>query len=247
MIVVCLANTRSGTTALAQCFRANPTFVNLGEIFYAAPDGRGHYMEEWEVAGAPDIARFNAYLDFLREDRQRVYWLDVKFHDLRRFDPRQFAWTDPPLLLIRLVAEGLPTLLLDRANALRSACSELQAVATGKFHEAGDATGSDGRPHMKLDRGLTIGAIRGALDRRLAFRSVERLLLDHPNTFRLDYEAVFEAPEVYRNRQVLARWMGLELVDDPDLVKLADDWPSWFDQDLAREILRDTSADWWLA
>lgn len=247
MIVVCLANVRSGTTALARCFRGSEAFVNLGEVFYSSEDGTGHYVGRWETPHPPSISRFEEYLGFLRNDLDHLYWLDIKFHDLGRFNPPQYGVLDPPRMLLKILEAGDPLLLLNRANCLRGACSGLQASATGNFHLENGKAGEERAERTPQDRLATIHAIRQAQSRKKQFLAVERHLLTHPNLFLADYEAVFDREGGAKNRAALGRWMGVDVVSDPDLQKIADDWPSWFDVQLARDILKGTGDQWWVA
>jgi hypothetical protein len=136
MIVFGIGDTRSGTTEIARCFRDAGSFVNLGEVFYDSPDGAGHYMTRWEKPDPPSLERFIEYLDFLRSNTEHLYWLDIKFHDLNRFDPLQRAVTGQPMMLQQIVKAGDPTVLIGRANPLMAANSQIQAITSGVFHVA---------------------------------------------------------------------------------------------------------------
>jgi len=247
MIVVCLANVRSGTTALARCFRGSESFVNLGEIFYNSDGLMGHYVKRWEAPNCPSIDRFEEYLEFLRSDPNHLYWIDIKFHDLSRFDPIQYGLLEPPKLLLKLIEYGDQALLLDRSNCLRGACSVLQATATGNFHSKGGVSGDGSQRKDCISRPDTIQAVRLSQIRKNQFLAVERFLLSHTNLFVSDYESMFHDVEGSDNRAFLGQWMGLEVVQEPDLRKISSDWPDWFDVDLARTILDGTGDHWWTA
>lgn len=246
MIVFCLASTRSGTTAIARCFRETSSFVNLGEVFYDAANAKGHYVEEWEQPSHPSPERFDEYLEFLGKDTDHLYWLDIKFHDLNRFNPRQVSITAQPKLLKRLVEGGDPTVLIGRANPLRAASSEIQATSSGTFH-LGRTEKIDAPPAGDgYDRRKTVAAIRDAMHRQGEFRIVEGHLRTHPNLFRVDYEALFDCPEASENREALGAWIGADVVREPDLSKVSCGWPDWFDRDLAAKILQGTTGQWWV-
>lgn len=247
MIVFCIGATRSGTTAIARCFRDAEAFVNLGEVFYDNPDGAGHYMKRWEKPDPPSLERFVEYLDFLRSDTEHLYWLDIKFHDLNRFDPLQRDVLGQPIMLQHMVKAGDPTVLIGRANPLRAANSELQAITSGTFHVAKMGNLEDTSVETAIDRFKTVTAIRMALQRHAEFRAVEVHLRTHPNLFRIDYEALFDCPEAEENRAALGAWIGVETVSAPDLRKVSHGWPEWFDRDLAGQILQGTSGQWWVS
>lgn len=252
MIVFCLASVRSGTTAIAQCFRETTSFVNLGEIFYNASDGMGDYVHLWEYPNPPSLQRFSEYLDFLRSDSKHLYWLDIKFHDLNRFNPLQLSVTAQPLLLRKIIESGDRTLLLGRANYLRAAASELEGIETGIFHksdsEDGAITpGNHATPgDHAFDQGRTINIIRAAVARREEFRFVEAHLRSHPRLFLVDYEALFACPDAAANRAALGSWIGADIVTEPNIRKVSGDWPGWFDRDLAAKILQGTCSQWWV-
>ncbi len=250
MIIFCLAGVRSGTTALARCFHASPAFVNLGEVFYNAADGMGEYVKKWEHPDRPSISRFGEFLDFLRADAEHNYWLDIKFHDLNRFNPPQLMVTAPPVLLQMIVKSGDPTLLIGRANPLRAAVSRVQAQRSGVYHlerhedrPGHDAAGSDPAP----DRALTIEAIRTALETKADLQSVEGHLRAHRNLFRVDYEALFSCPEAAANRAAVGAWIGTDAIREPDLRKVSSGWPDWFDRELSARVLEGTASQWWLS
>lgn len=247
MIVFCIASKRSGTTAIARCFRDATSFVNLGEVFYDSSDEAGHYMKRWEKPDPPSLERFIEYLDFLRSDTEHLYWLDIKFHDLNRFDPLQRAVTGQPMMLQQIVKAGDPTVLIGRANPLLAANSEFQAITSGTFHEAETGKRDDTPVESALDRFKTVAAIRKALQRHAELRAVEEHLRMHPELFRVDYEALFDCPEAEENRAVLGAWIGVETVSVPDLRKVSHGWPEWFDRDLAGQILQGTSGQWWVS
>lgn len=247
MIVLCVAGVTIGTTAIAQCFRGAKNFVDLGEIFYDSADGMGHYVKRWEHPNPPSLERFAEYLGFLRKDPHHVYWLDIKFHDLNRFNPRQMAVTARPKLVGQLLQSGDPMLLISRANPLRAAASAIQAQMTGVSHGNGPEDPVTTPADHGYDRGRTIAAIRAAVERRAEFRVVEAHLRTHPKLFRVDYEALFDCPEAAANRAALGSWIGADVVSEPDLPKVFSGWPDWFDRDLAAEILRGTSGQWWVA
>lgn len=249
MIIFCLAGVRSGTTALARCFQASPSFVNLGEVFYNAADGMGDYVNMWEHPDPPSISRFGEYLDFLRADTEHDYWLDIKLHDLNRFNPPQLMVTAPPVLLQLIVKSGDPTLLIGRANPLRAAASRLQAQLTGVYHlerrEDKPAHAAAG-PDCASDRARTIEAIRTALETKADLQCVEGHLRAHRNLFRVDYEALFSCAEAAANRAAVGAWIGAEAMREPDLRKVSSGWPDWFDRELAASILEGTASQWWL-
>lgn len=247
MIVFCLASTRSGTTAIARCFRESQAFVNLGEIFYNAPDGQGHYIERWEKTAPPSVDLFLEYLEFLRSDPEHLYWVDIKFHDLARFNGLQRSLTAPPAMLQVMVDAGDPTVLISRSNCLRAASSEARALNSGVFHVAKGAENEVSLTRNEVDTGKTCGVIREAVNRRDEFGVVEDHLAHHPKLFRVEYEALFECPQAAENRAMLGQWIGAEKTSQPDLEKISRGWPEWFDRDLAREILHATDAQWWLA
>ena len=247
MIVFCIGDTRSGTTAIARCFRDAVSFVNLGEVFYDSSDGSGHYMKRWEKPDPPSLERFIEYLDFLRSDTEHLYWLDVKFHDLDRFDPLQRAVTGQPIMLQQIVKAGDPTVLIGRANPLLAANSAFQAITSGTFHVAETGNLDESATGSVTDRLKTVAAIRGALQRQAEFRAVEGHLLMHPKLFRVDYEALFDCPEAEENRAALGAWIGVKTVSVPDLRKVSHGWPDWFDRDLAGQILQGTSGQWWVS
>ena len=246
MIVFCLASTRSGTTAISRCFRENPNFVNLGEVFYDTPESKGDYVKKWEYPAPPSIEKFDEYLNFLQSDPQYVYWLDIKFHDLNRFNPRQFSVNARPTLIEIIAKSGAPTVLIRRANHLRAALSEIQAMTTGVYHVPQTyeihAPPSDNR----RDQIKTVEAIRSAMHRQSEFRVVDEHLRLHPNLFRVDYEALFDCQDSAENRAALGAWIGVDAVSEPDLRKVALDWPDWFDLDLAAKILQGTAYQWWV-
>lgn len=247
MIVFCIAGTRSGTTAVARCFRDSEAFVNLGEVFYDSSDGVGHYMESWEKPDPPSFERFVEYLDVLRSDTEHLYWLDIKFHDLNRFDPLQRAVTGQPKILQQIVKAGDPTVLIGRTNSLLAANSALQASASGTFHVTETSELEDAPVESATDRLKTVAAIRDALQRHAELRAVEGHLRLHPKLFRVDYEALFDCPEAEENRAALGAWIGVETVSVPDLRKVSHGWPEWFDRDLASQILQGTSGQWWVS
>lgn len=247
MILFCITNTRSGSTAIARCFRDAASFVNLGEVFYDSSDGSGHYMKRWEKPDPPSLERFIEYLDFLRSDTKHLYWLDIKFHDLNRFDPLQRAVTRPPIMLQHIVKAGDPTVLIGRANLLRAASSGLQAITSGTFHVAQTDELADTPSEVGVNKFKTVAAIREALQRRAEFRVVEAHLREHPKLFRVDYEALFDCPEAAENRAILGTWISADTVSAPDLRKVSDGWPDWFDRDLAGQILQGTSGQWWVS
>lgn len=247
MIIFCLADTRSGTTAIARCFHGATAFVNLGEIFYEDGAAMGHYVELHEQANSPALERFDEYLDFLRSDTKHLYWLDIKFHDLNRFNPRQLAITAQPRLLQRIVKGGDPTILIGRANPLRATSSQVQAMMSGTFHVARSDELDRRSVTEKRDWSRTIDAIRTALERQAEFRVVEGHLRKHPKLFQIDYEALFDCPEAADNRAILGAWIGADAINQPDLVKVSSDWPGWFDYNLAREILQGTCGQWWIS
>lgn len=247
MIVFCLADVRSGTTAIARCFRETPAFVNLGEVFYDAADGTGHYVKRWEHPNPPSLERFSEYLDFLRSDPEHLYWLDIKFHDLNRFNPRQAAVMARPVLLQKMLQSGDPTLLLGRTNPLRATASAIQARTTGTFHVNRSEDLVTTSVDLGYDQGRTIAAIRAAVERRAEFRVVEAHLRSHPKLFRVDYEALFNCPEAAANRAALGSWIGADIVSEPNLDRVSSGWPDWFDRDLAAKILQGTSGQWWVS
>lgn len=247
MIVFCIGDTRSGTTAIARCFRDAESFVNLGEVFYDSSDGSGHYMKRWEKSDPPSLERFIEYIDFLRSNTEYLYWLDIKFHDLNRFDPLQRAVTGQPMILQQIVKAGDPTILIGRANPLKAANSALQAMTSGTFHVAEMDKLEETSVESATDRFKTVAAIRNALQKHAEFRAVEEHLRTHPNLFRVDYEALFDCPEAEANRAALGAWIGVETVSVPDLRKVSHGWPEWFHRDLAGQILQGTSGQWWVS
>lgn len=247
MIVFCLASTRSGTTAIARCFREAQAFVNLGEIFYNASDGLGHYIEGWEKSAPPSLDLFLEYLEFLRSDPEHIYWVDIKFHDLARFNGLQRSLTASPAILQVIVNAGDPTVLISRSNCLQAASSEFRALNSGVFHVAKGGQSEGSHTRNDIDTGKTCGVIREAVNRRNEFSVVENHLVHHPNLFRVEYEALFESPQAAENRAQLGQWIGVEKTSQPDLEKISRGWPEWFDKDLAREILHATDAQWWVA
>jgi len=250
MIIFCLAGVRSGTTAIARCFQASSAFVNLGEIFYNAADGMGDYVKRWEHPDPPSISRFEEYLNFLRADKEHDYWLDVKFHDLSRFNPLQFMVTAPPVLLHLILNSGDPTVLIGRANPLRAAVSGVQAQMTGIFHlmhHEALPENDTAEPCRSPDQAHTIKAIRNALEMQSDLEFVEAQLRSHRNLFRVDYEALFSCSDAPLNRAALGAWIGVEAVSQPDLRKVSEDWPDWFDRGLAASVLQGTGRQWWLS
>ncbi len=247
MIVFCIGDTRSGTTAIARCFRDAETFVNLGEVFYNSSDGAGHYIKRWEKTDPPSLEKFVEYLDFLRSDTEHLYWLDIKFHDLNRFDPLQRAVLGQPTMVQQIVKAGDPTVLIGRANPLLAANSELQAITSGTFHVAELDNLEDTPVESSIDRFKTVTAIRTALQRNAELRAVEEHLRMHPRLLRVDYEALFDCPEAEDNRANLGAWIGVDTVSMPDLRKVSHGWPEWFDRDLAAQILQGTSGQWWVS
>lgn len=247
MIIFCLADVRSGTTAIARCFREAPSFVNLGEVFYEVDSHQGHYVKRWEHPASPSLDRLSEYLDFLRSDREHLYWLDIKFHDLGRFNSRQGAVNARPALLAKILQSGDPTVLIGRANSLRASVSAIQAASTGTFHVGNSDTQVTAQAEAPRDWRRTVAAIRLAVDRRTEFRTIAAHLRSHPRLFQVDYEALYDCPEAAWNRAVLGSWMGVNAIADPDLIKVSSDWPAWFDRELAVEILQGTSGEWWVS
>ena len=221
--------------------------MNLGEVFYDSSDGSGHYMKRWEKPDPPSLERFIEYLDFLRSDVEHLYWLDIKLHDLNRFNQLQWEISTPPLMLQHIVKAGDPTVLISRANPLRATSSAFQAAASGTFHPAQKDELADDPAEVVVDKLRTVDAIRNALQRHADFRIVEAHLRAHPNLFRVDYEALFDCLEAEANRAALGAWIGVETVSVPDLRKVSHGWPEWFDRDLAGQILQGTSGQWWVS
>jgi len=243
MIVFCLADVGCEAGSFSGCFRKDPTFVDLGEIFCSDTGAEGHYVKKWEMPSAPSISRFDEYLEFLRGDERHFYWLDIKFHDLNRFNPPQFDLSDPPLIIQRIVDKRDAILLVDWANPLRGACFKIQSLEIKSSH----VEKSEGKAGYRevTNTSLTISTIRSAIKRRGTFRVVENYLVNHKNVFRLDYEAILEGDDATAVRAALGNWIGVSILSESDSRYRINDWPSWFDLDLARSVLEGTSAHWW--
>lgn len=246
MIILCLADASADIDAITRCFQDETSFVNLGEIFYCAADGVGHYVKRWETADPPSLERFVEYLGILRSDAEHLYWLDIKFHDLGRFNPLQRSLIAPPAMLQQILKVGDPTVLIGCANPLRVATSGLQGKKLGAAYLCQMDELKDKPVELERRRSMTVAAIRQALERQTELRVVEGYLRTHPRLFRVDHEALFDCLEAAENRALLGAWIGVANVIAPDARIASRSWPDWFDCDLAGKILQETSGQWWL-
>jgi hypothetical protein len=222
MIVVLLADTRTGSTAFGNALISNGRFQYIGEVLHPqSPAGVGILYDHIAGCTLSDLLnttliqqRLDDAINRLRgESRSAHIMIDIKYHDLGVIPSHPRVLGTVPPLLAYLMSREFWIVHLNRSNRLDAVISQEAAVTNRVHHiyETETAGQSDSSmAEIFLDPYRTVTAL---LERENSLTTVRSWLQDYSRCVDIDYEAAFLSP----NGASLVTTLLSKCLDDPSL------------------------------
>jgi hypothetical protein len=222
VIIVLLADTRTGSTAFGNALIKNGRLQYFGEVLHPpSPAGFGTLYGSIADCTLNDLLnkpviekRLDDAISRLKDESLSPHiMIDVKYHDLNIIPshPRGLG-TAPPLLLY-LMSREFWIVHLNRSNRLDAVISEAAAAANHVHHIYEEESPPTSDPHMTeiyLDPYQTVASL---LERESSLKTVRNWLQDYDRCVDIDYEAAFLSP---KGASLVAALLT-KCVDDPTL------------------------------
>jgi hypothetical protein len=200
VIVILLADTRTGSTAFGNALIKSGRVQYFGEVLHPqSPAGVGSMyrsITDCTLSNLLDKAFLHQRLDDeigrLRDESQSVHMmLDIKYHDLDIVPSHPKILGSVPSLLAYFMNRNFWVVHLNRSNRLAAVISEAAVASNGVHHIYETKTPNDSdRPlaDVYLDPYTTVTSL---IERENSLRCVRTWLQDYDRCIDVDYEAAF--------------------------------------------------------
>jgi hypothetical protein len=200
VIIILLADTRTGSTAFGNALIKNGRVQYFGEVLHPqSPAGAGSIyrsITDCTLSNLLDKAFLHQTLDEaiggLRDESQSAHiMLDIKYHDLEIVPSHPKSLGSVPSLLAYFMNSKFWVIHLNRSNRLAAVISEVAAATNGVHHIYETATPSHSTQHVAeihLDPYTTVTSL---IERENSLRAVRTWLQDYDRCVDIDYEAAF--------------------------------------------------------
>jgi hypothetical protein len=222
VIIVLLADTRTGSTAFGNALIENGRVQYFGEVFHPpSPAGVGLLYGSMADCTLSDLLNNSLVEQRLDDAIGRLsgeslsahIMIDIKYHDLRLIPSHPMGLGTAPPLLVYLMSRKYWIVHLNRSNRLDAVISEGAAANNHLHHIYETETPSQSDLHISeiyLDPYRTVTSL---LDRESSLRSVRDWLQDYDRCVDIDYEAAFLSPNGANSVGELLS----KCIDDPSL------------------------------
>ena len=222
MIVVLLADTRTGSTAFGNALIKNGRLQYIGEVLHPqSPAGVGILYDSISGCTLHDLLntslveqRLDEAIERLRsESRSAHIMIDIKYHDLGVIPAHPRVLDTAPPLLTYLMRRKFWIVHLNRSNRLDAVISQ-EAAVVNRVHHIHETEASDQSDRsvaeIRLDPYTTVTTL---LERENSLATVGAWLQDYDRCVDIDYEAAFLSPNGASSVTTLLS----KCLDDPSL------------------------------